>query len=112
LLHQDYSAKSHPIDHIHAEKHGGKTVEDNLCLCCVACNLHKGTDLASLDPETGLVVELFHPRRDKWSDHFQFQGAHIAPLTPKGRVIVQLLQINSAERIAEREQLVAAGLFP
>lgn len=43
---------SHEVDHIIAEKHGGLTEADNLALSCVLCNKHKGSDLASIDPET------------------------------------------------------------
>ena len=70
LLNEIYTIKRHEIDHIYAEKHGGLTILINLCLGCVDCNRHKGSDLASLDPETGEPVFLFHPRRDKWSDPF------------------------------------------
>ena len=45
----------HEIDHIIAQKHGGPTDADNLALSCAVCNKHKGSDLASLDPETGLM---------------------------------------------------------
>ena len=37
------------IDHIIAEKHGGPTVGDNLCLSCPECNAFKGSDIASID---------------------------------------------------------------
>ena len=60
----------HEVDHIQAEKHEGKTVADNLCLSCIQCNRHKGSDLASVDPATGDIVMLFHPRKDQWNDHF------------------------------------------
>jgi 5-methylcytosine-specific restriction endonuclease McrA len=56
---------AHQIDHIIAEKHGGLTEADNLALACVLCNKHKGSDLASIDPQTGEIVPLYHPRRDR-----------------------------------------------
>ena len=28
----------HEIDHVVAEKHGGQTIENNLCLSCWECN--------------------------------------------------------------------------
>lgn len=57
---------AHEIDHIIAEKHGGLTQAGNLALSCILCNKRKGSDLTSLDPLTGDIVLLFHPRRD-WS---------------------------------------------
>ena len=97
------------MDHIIAQKHSGATEADNLALSCTLCNKHKGTDLASIDPDTGDIVRLYHPRRDRWADHFQLSGAQFVPLTPSGRATVRLLQLNRAERLAERELLLAAG---
>ena len=50
-----------PVDHIIALQHGGKTEADNLCPSCYRCNSHKGPNIASIDPETGELVRLFHP---------------------------------------------------
>lgn len=102
---------SHEIDHIIAQKHGGPTESDNLALSCTLCNKHKGSDLASLDPVTDDIVPLYHPRQDRWLDHFQLSNAQIVPLTSKGRVTVRLLQLNTPERIEERELLITAKLF-
>lgn len=101
----------HEIDHIIAQKHGGPTDADNLALSCALCNKHKGSDLVSLDPETGLTVPLYHPRRDHWTDHFQVHAGQVVPLTPTGRVTVHLLQLNHPDRAAERTLLIAARLL-
>ncbi len=37
---------SHEIDHIIAEKHGGRTEAENLALSCTLCNKHKGSAIA------------------------------------------------------------------
>lgn len=102
----------HEIDHIYAEKHGGATVDANLCLACWICNRHKGTDLASLDPLTGEITRLFHPRTDIWSEHFNLNGAALIPITPQGRVTVRLLQLNRQDRLAERRLLIEMDLYP
>ena len=102
---------AHQIDRIIAEKHGGLTEVDNLALSCAVCNKHKGSDLASIDPDTDQIVALYHPRRDKWSEHFRLKGAKLMPLTPTGRVTVKLLQLNRAERVEERQLLIAAKLL-
>src|SRR5688500_8409539 len=49
---------------------------------CSFCNQRKGSDLSSIDPETAQIVPLFHPRRDRWPDHFRISGGSIEPLTP------------------------------
>jgi hypothetical protein len=63
LLHEDDAWISHEPDHIIATKHRGRTEESNLAWTCLACNRHKGTDVASIDEATGRVVRLFHSRR-------------------------------------------------
>ena len=111
LIPELVSFAPHWIDHIVAEKHGGKTEAENLANCCVLCNQRKGSDLSSIDFETGKIAPLFHPRRDHWIDHFRLVGGRIEPLTPTGRATEHLLHLNDPDRIEEREQLVAMGLL-
>ncbi len=99
----------HEIDHIVARKHGGQTEADNLALACSVCNKRKGSDLTSIDPDSGEITPLYHPRQHRWLDHFNLDQSRITPKTPIGRATVALLQFNQAERIAEREILLAAG---
>lgn len=94
-----------------SQKHGGPTKPDNLALSCALCNKHKGSDLASLDPDTGNIVALYHPRRDQWVEHFQLSNHRFIPLTATGRVTIRLLQLNRQDRIEERALLIAAGIF-
>jgi len=101
----------HEVDHIVAQKHGGLTQSDNLALACTLCNRHKGTDLASIDRDTGELTPLYHPRRDRWSEHFRLNGPEIVPRTPIGRATIRLLQLNRPERLVEREILIAAGVL-
>ncbi|MCE7949128.1 MAG: HNH endonuclease [Chloroflexi bacterium CFX4] len=100
------------VDHIISEKHRGETNADNLCLSCLDCNRYKGSDIASLDPESGVLVRLFNPRHDVWHDHFKLDGARIEGLTPEGRVTVFLLRLNAVERVSEGALLIEAGVYP
>jgi hypothetical protein len=90
------------IEHIRPKKHKGTDDTDNLALACVDCNLHKGTNIAGYDPLTDELTELFHPRRHHWSDHFRWAGIVIAGLTPEGRTTIEVLCLNSADRIELR----------
>ena len=99
------------IIRIIAEKHSGKTEADNLALSCVLCNKYKGSDIASVDPETGKVVPLYHPRQQKWTEHFSWQNGEFIPLNDIGHVTIRLLQLNRSERIAERQLLFQAKLL-
>ena len=109
LVPQVAALVSPEVDHIIARKHGGETEVDNLALACSLCNKCKGSDLASIDSESGAITLLFHPRRQRWTDHFRLEDGQIVPLTATGRVTVNLLQFNRPERVAERELLLAAG---
>jgi hypothetical protein len=111
-LHQDDSFYPHEVDHIISMKHRGETITDNLCLSCLECNRHKGSDIASIDLETGHVTLLFNPRRDNWNDHFRLDGAGVIPLTPQGRVTEFLLDMNSPEQLTKRTELIALKRYP
>ena len=75
------------VDHIVAEQHGGDDDPTNLCWCCQHCNLKKGPNLSSRDDVTGRTVELFNPRTDTWSDHFQWKGPLLVSNTATGRLL-------------------------
>lgn len=101
------------IDHIIAEKHGGATSIDNLCLSCFWCNSYKGSDISSVDWDFDEeIVGLFHPRKQQWQDHFTLDGLRIVPQTAYGRVTVFLLKLNAPERIKERRLLIQLGTYP
>ena len=111
-LHQNYAYHTHEIDHIYAEKHGGTTALDNLCLSCADCNRHKGSNLCSLDPDTGDIVSLYHPQRHKWGDHFSLnENGFIDTHTPEGRVIAKVLKFNRFELIVDRQRLIKLGQY-
>lgn len=102
-LHQDDSplAALH-VEHIIPKFHGGTDDLDNLALACIDCNLHKGPNLTGVDPETNRVTELFHPRRQRWEDHFAWRGIYIVGKTPIGRTTIRVLRMNSDDQLALR----------
>jgi len=100
------------VDHIVAKQHGGTDDADNLALACHHDNEHKGPNLTGIDPETGKVVRLFHPRRQRWSRHFRFEGPVIVGRTQCGRATVAVLALNASDRVELRAELIADGVFP
>ncbi len=110
-IHQPWPSE---IDHIIARQHGGPTVLSNLALICLRCNLFKADHLTGADAATGLEVRLFHPRQDRWDDHFQLDAetGSLQGLTPVGRATVLRLQMNSPLQLEARRQWMCLGLFP
>jgi len=100
------------IDHIIAEKHGGETTVGNLAFACTHCNLYKGPNIAGIDPASGQMIRLFHPRTDVWSDHFSWEQMLLTGLSPMGRVTIQVLAINAEDFLQFRARLWDKGLFP
>ena len=88
------------------------TEAPNLALACFDCNRYKGSDLASLDPETGTLTPLFNPRVDDWWVHFAIEGGVIIPRTPSARVTVALLRLNLAARVEVRQEVAGLGGWP
>jgi 5-methylcytosine-specific restriction endonuclease McrA len=111
LIPESMTLATHEIDHVIAEKHGGPTEASNLALACSICNGFKGSDLASIDADSGSIVPLFNPRRDRWTEHFRLENGRIEPLTASGRAAVRLLQFNNPDRVEERLLLIAAGIL-
>jgi hypothetical protein len=99
------------IEHIISRKHRGPSEIDNLCLSCDLCNLHKGSDIAGLDPMTGALTPLFNPRRDAWQSHFTWDNGRVVGLTDIGRVTLYVLDMNAPARIRVRRLLIATGLL-
>jgi len=102
------------IDHIIPRAHGGSTTFDNLCLACSACNAYKQAKMHATDPETGQEVPLFHPRRQRWHEHFAWSesGTLIIGLTSCGRATIEALRLNNVEIVAARALWVGVGWHP
>ena len=94
----------------------GSDAESNLCLCCLRCNLKKGPNIASTDPEAGSayrIVALFHPRQQLWPEHFHLrEDGRLEGLTPAGRATVRLLDFNAEEHVQLRRLLLQQGWRP
>jgi hypothetical protein len=93
------------VEHIVPIARDGPDDESNLALACRACNLFKADQEAGREEQTGEVIRLFHPRRDRWEEHFHLDldEAAIRGLTPVGRVTVTCLRMNrDVQREARR----------
>ena len=93
------------IEHIIPKQHGGSDELDNLATACIDCNLHKGPNLTGIDPETGEITPLFHPRNHQWDDHFQWAGGYLVGKTAIGRTTIRVLNMNSDDQLLLRSSL-------
>jgi hypothetical protein len=110
----EFDPLPYQIDHVIARQHRGTTSFDNLALACLACNNHKGPNIAGIDPDAAdeNVVRLFRPHDDVWEDHFTWDGPYLRGKTAIGRVTVYVLAMNLAYRVALRQTLISEGVFP
>jgi len=109
---QDFDVLPFQLDHIRAQKHGGPTTVANLALACLPCNARKGSNAAGYDPLTDSLVPLFNPRTDEWSEHFRWHGPRLVGKSAIGRATIEVLGINTTDRIQHRRLLIQARLFP
>src|SRR6266478_6577848 len=63
---------THPfsVEHVVPRSRGGQTTFDNLAYACQGCNNCKYDKTEGEDPLRGANVSLYHPRRQRWRDHF------------------------------------------
>ena len=101
-LHEDDDVFTFHVEHIVSIKHGGGDDLENLALACQHCNLHKGANLTGIDPESGEITRLFHPRQQHWTDHFDQQDCRLMGTANVGRTTVQVLKMNDPDRLRLR----------
>lgn len=109
-----YSFHPFAIDHILPTSKGGKTQENNLAFTCQHCNNSKYNKTIGIDPLSNTSSTLFHPRQQKWNDHFIWNGSKtiIIGITSTGRATVQTLKVNRTGAINLRKALYEFGVHP
>lgn len=102
------------IEHIIPESAEVEIDLENLAFSCQGCNNHKYDKTHALDPVTGELVPLFHPRNQAWRDHFawNFDFTLIVGLTPTGRATVETLRLNRQNVVNVRAFLFGVGKHP
>jgi len=110
----NFAMQSFSVEHIVPRSRDGKTEIKNLALACQGCNNHKYTKTKGRDPVNGDLVPLYHPRVQKWRDHFAWNEdcTLIIGLTPVGRATVEALCLNRDGLVNLRRVLYAMGTHP
>lgn len=109
-----YSPQPFIIEHIIPLSKDGSDSQDNLAFSCGGCNGHKYQKTKALDPVTGELAPLFHPRKDTWQSHFEWDADYeqIIGITPTGRATVRTLYLNRKELINLRKVTRLTGEHP
>lgn len=102
------------VEHILPRAVGGGDASDNLALACESCNLYKSDAVTGYNAVEARDIALFHPRRNRWEDHFQFDAetGEVRGLTPTGRGTAARLRFNSPFQLRARRQWARLGLYP
>lgn len=102
------------VEHIIPLSWQGANDEANLALACRSCNLRKGTRISGVAADSSTEVRFFHPREDRWNEHFEVdrESGMVIGITAVGRVTEENLEMNSAAQIAARQLWIRLGLFP
>lgn len=102
------------VDHIIPLATGGDNEPTNLCLACYRCNEFKNIQTAGKDPLTGMLSPLFHPRNQRWKDHFAWSedGQYLLGLTSTGRATIETLRMNDQQLRQARAIWILAGIHP
>lgn len=109
-----YSPDPFAVEHIVPRVAGGGNAASNLALSCQGCNNLKFVSIEAVDPVTGVLVPLFHPRQQRWSQHFLWSQdtTVVVGRTSIGRATVERLRLNREGVVNLRRVLATIGQHP
>lgn len=110
----EFSIDPFVIEHIIPKSRGGKSTLDNLAFACQGCNGYKYNKTEAEDPATGVVVPLYHPRKDAWDEHFTWSEEFtlLIGLTNIGRATISDLDLNRTGVVNFRRVLLLLKEHP
>jgi HNH endonuclease len=114
LSQSKFSSDPLSIEHIIPRSKGGTNDLEDLAVSCQGCNNLKYNHTEAIDPMTGEVAPLYHPRQDSWHEHFYWSAdlSQMIGATPTGRATVEKLQLNREGVVNLRRLLVPTGDHP
>jgi 5-methylcytosine-specific restriction endonuclease McrA len=109
-----FSSNPFAVEHVIPKVRGGDSTTDNLALSCQGCNNHKYDKVEGIDPTGGILVRLYHPRHDRWRDHFAWSDdfTSIVGVSPTGRATIVALRLNRESVVNLRKLLIRVGKHP
>ena len=108
---ETFSLDTFTIDHIQPVAEFGSDDPENLAFACHNCNNRKQDETTAVDPQSQQRVPIYHPRQDRWSDHFLWSedALTIVPISATGRATIKRLQLNRTGAVNVRRALLALG---
>jgi hypothetical protein len=102
------------VEHIVPTSRGRPDDESKLALACRACNVYMSDQQSGVDETTREVIRPFHPRCDRWDEHFRVESEHgaIQGLTSIGCVTVACLRMNPGVQREARRSSIQLKLYP
>jgi hypothetical protein len=110
-MHQSLQGATFHLEHIVPRSRGGSSLLNNLAWACPGCNLLKSDHVSVVDPLRQEPVAMFNPRRDRWNDHYQWDGFRLVGQTAIGRAMIAAFDLNHPRRLLIREAENAFGPF-
>jgi hypothetical protein len=109
ISHADFA-----VEHIIPVIKGGGDGVNNLAWACQACNNRKFTATETIDPITGEMAFLFHPRQHLWKEHFIWVDnySQLEGITPIGRATVARIDLNRLGLVHFRRALYKSQDHP
>ena len=111
---QSHSPAPFAVDHISPRSREGEDEIENLALSCPGCNGAKYNKIEGIDPATGATIAFFHPRQQRWNEHFIWSDDALTLLgiSEVGRATIAALHLNREGVVNLRDALQARGLHP
>jgi hypothetical protein len=109
-----FSPDPFSVEHVLPRARGGSSSLDNLAFSCQGCNNRKYTSTDAIDPASGALAPIYHPRQHVWSDHFVWNEGFslLIGLTPTGRATIAKLELNRPGLVNLRRVLHEVGEHP
>lgn len=111
---EEFSPDTFSIEHITPVALNGSNAQSNLALSCQGCNGSKCVRIEAFDDVTVATVSLFHPRQQRWGEHFRWSAdsVRVEGLSATGRATIEVLRLNRAGVVNLRRLLMLDERHP
>jgi hypothetical protein len=111
---EEFCPSPFSIEHVTPLAKNGTDDLENLAYSCQGCNNFKYISIEAIDPLSGEMVKLYHPRKDVWNEHFRWSKDHLRliGISPSARATIDLLKLNRKGVLNFRRATKTLGKHP